>query len=276
MKLKNFTFYLSLVLVLTAGCGEKIESTWKNQELTMDGDGQDWEGFPLQYNEEMKVVYGIANDDKNLNFMIRFNDPDLARMFSIRGFTLWLNNEDNEKRKIGIHYKDEEMKDRFMAWSRERKLNRENRTDPSQLSIEPRGIFTLAKNDSITGISIDEIAGFEAVAAMKDNMYCYEFTVPLSLREGLLFSLDASGKREIKIGLEISGMSEEEKERIKEEMASKRGSSGSGGSGMRGGGMKGGGGKGMRGNGMRGGGPQMPDMDGEEYWITVNLATGVE
>jgi hypothetical protein len=36
------------------------------------------------------------------------------------------------------------------------------------------------------------------------------------------------------------------------------------------GGMKGG----MRGGGKRGGGnrPQMPDMDGEEYWITIQLA----
>ncbi len=43
---------------------------------------------------------------------------------------------------------------------------------------------------------------------------------------------------------------------------------------MQGGEMVGRGRGGMRGGGKRGGGnrPQMPDMDGEEYWITVQLA----
>ncbi|MCK4558761.1 MAG: hypothetical protein KAV45_03185 [Calditrichia bacterium] len=131
MKLKFFSFYLSLVLVLTTGCGEKIESTWKNQAFTIDGNGQDWEGSP--------------------------------------------------------------------------------------------------------------------------------------------YYLNISNPKTIKVGLEIVGMSEEEKENLKAEMEEQRKSMQEGDMGGRGrGGMRGG----MRGGGIRGGGnrPQMPDMDGEEYWITVQLA----
>ena len=57
---------------------------------------------------------------------------------------------------------------------------------------------------------------------------------------------------------------------IEEQMAERKGS------GMRGGGMGGGQrGGGMPGGGMRGGNRSMPDMDGEEYWISVTLA-GIE
>lgn len=71
MKLKFFSFYLSLVLVLATGCGEKIESTWKNQELTVDGNGQDWEGSPYYLNlsnqKTIKVgleIVGMSEEEK--------------------------------------------------------------------------------------------------------------------------------------------------------------------------------------------------------------------
>ena len=131
MNLKIISFYLSLVLVLTAGCGEKIKSTWKNHIVTIDGDGQEWERSP--------------------------------------------------------------------------------------------------------------------------------------------YYLNISNQKIIKVGLEIVGMSEEEKENLKAEMEERQKSMQGGDMGWHGrGGTKGG----MRGGGKRGGGnrPQMPDMDGEEYWITVQLA----
>ena len=155
-----------------------------------------------------------------------------------------------------------------------RKQNRQSdRNDRYQaLSYEPKGQFTLAKNDSLTGIFLDDIIGFEASAGYSDGLYCYEFAVPLTQMEETPYYLDISNTESILIGLEISGMSEEEKEKLKEEMANRRGSGmRGGGRGGRSGGGRGGGG--MRGGGMRSGGRQMPDMDGKEYWITVMLAT---
>ncbi|MEE9117208.1 MAG: hypothetical protein V3U02_01260, partial [Calditrichia bacterium] len=203
--------------------------------------GQDWEGFPLQYQEDMKIVYGIVNDDATVNFMIRFNDESLARMFSMRGFTLWLNEEDEEQKQIGIHYRDDSMRHRFMAERRDRYRERDQDEQISSELPKPKGKFTLAKNDSLTSA------------------------------EGSPYYLNISNQKIIKVGLEIVGMSEEEKENLKTEMEERQKSMQGGDMGGHGrGGMKGG----MRGGGKRGGGnrPQMPDMDGEEYWITVQLA----
>ena len=256
---------------MAPGCGEKIESTWKTQFLTIDGNSQDWEGLPLQYQEDMKIVYGIVNDDATVNVVIRFNDERLARMFSMRGFTLWLNDEDSENKLIGIHYRDDSMRDRFMAergdHNRERNQGEQKYPDPQK----PKGKFTLAKNDSSTTIPLGDITAFEAAADSKDGIFCYEFSIPLTGTEGSVYYLNPSNQKTIKVGLEIVGMSEEEKENLKAEMEEQRKSRQGSDMGGRGrGGMKGG----MRGSGMRGGGnrPQMPDLDGEEYWISVQLA----
>ena len=110
--MKNiFILFFALLLLQAIGCGETINSTWKSQEITIDGNGDDWRGLPLQYQEDMNIVYGMVNDDKTIDFMIRFNDEKLARMFSMRGFALWVNEEDEEEKQIGIYYRDNTLEE---------------------------------------------------------------------------------------------------------------------------------------------------------------------
>lgn len=261
-----------VVVILIVGCGETINSTWKSQEITIDGNGDDWEGLPLQYQEDMNVVYGLVNDDKTIDFMIRFNDENLARMFSMRGFALWLNEKGEEEKQIGIHYRDESMRDQFIVDTRKR--SRENRDDENKQPIpkKPDGKFHLAKNDTLTSIRLKEVPGFKAAADQNNGIYCFEFSIPLISEIGFSENFNLSTDGSIKVGLEIVGMSKEEKEIMEAQMEERRNAMQGGG---RGGGRSGGGLKGgMRGGGRPGGGerPQMPDMDGEEYWISVNLA----
>ena len=271
MNIKIISFLLSLVVILTTGCGEKIESSWKRQTLTIDGDGQDWEGLPLLYKEDMKIVYGIVNDGETIDFMIRFNDQNLARLFSMRGFTLWLNDRDSDEKLIGIHYRDDAMRDNFMAEGRKRSRAQEPQEYSLLQSGKLMGKFTLAKNDSITAALISDFKSFGAVAASKDGIFCYEFSIPLTSVDGSPYYLNLADQEIINVGLEILGMSEEEQDKIKAEMEERQGSMQDGNKGGRSGRGKGGG---TRGGGKRGGAnrPQMPDMDGEEYWISVQLA----
>jgi hypothetical protein len=270
MYIRITSFLLSLAVLLTTGCGEKIESTWKNQTITIDGDGQEWEGLPLRYQEEMKIVYGIVNDNMTIDFMIRFNDTSLASMFSMRGFTLWLNEEDSENKLIGIHYRDDSMRDKYRGERGHRPRGQVQEEQPSLQSLKPKGKFTLAQNDSATTLPVEDIISFKAAADAKDGIFCYEFRIPLTSMDGSPYFLNISNQKTIKVGLEIVGMSEEEQEKLKSEMEERRSSMPDGNMGDRSGGMRGG----TRGGGKRGGGnrPQMPDMDGEEYWISVQIA----
>ena len=95
-----------LIFAVFVGCGNlTIQSYTSTNEITIDGNGQDWSDIPLEYNEDMKVVYGITNNTSSLNIMARFSDRQLLRMFQSRGITLWLgekNNEDNRIQKVFI------------------------------------------------------------------------------------------------------------------------------------------------------------------------------
>jgi uncharacterized membrane protein YgcG len=270
VKIRSISIIISIILVAIIGCGETINSTWKSQDIVIDGHANDWEGIPLQYQEDMKVVYGIINDETVINAMIRFNDERLARMFSMRGFTLWFNENNDEEEQIGIHYRDDAMRDQFRSLSRKNNRNSQYEDQQSPRLQKPKGDFTLANNESLFIMPLTDQPGFNAAADENEGIFCFEFSIPLTPESGSPHHLKTSDLQQIKVGLEIAGMSEEEKENLKAEMEDRRGSmqgSGKGGRGM----------GGMRGGGRRGGGggnrPQMPDMDGEEYWISVKLAT---
>ncbi len=272
---KPYGYILILMLSTFWGCGETIESTWKDQPILVDGKGDEWSNYPLQYNEDLNIVYGIVNNDSALYCMIRFNDQQLARMMAVRGFTLWVNESDDEKKLLGIHYRDENLREDLVKMFRSgsQRQQREQK-DPSQQVIYPKGRFILAYNDSISDIDLNNIYGMNASAGLDGGLYCYEFNISIKESPKIAHYLDVTTGESIKIGMEIAAVSEEDQEKLKKEMEKNRESMGSGRGGGRGGGMRSGGGKagGRGGGGMRGGGQQMPDMDGEEMWVTVKLA----
>ena len=264
------------------GCGgEEIDSTFKNKPIFVDGKGNEWNDYPLQFNEDFNVVYGIVNNDSALYCMIRFNDQQLARMMSVRGFTLWVNNSGDEEKLMGIHYRDQRPREDIMEMMRPRPGQQDQQKVPDQKIIYPRGRFSLARNDTITDFNINDIYGINAAAGLDNGLYCFEFSMALKKSAGIVYSLGVKSGDVIKVGMEIAAVSEEEQERMKKEMEGRRESMGNGrGGGRPGGGRPSGGtgggmmGGGRSGGGMRGDRPQMPDMDGDIFWMTVQLAAG--
>ena len=174
----NSVLFLT-ALILLSSCSEKINSQWKTTAIEIDGHGQDWDGIPLQYNENMKIIYGIVNDEKALNFIIRFNDPSVARQFAARGVTLWFNDQNKKDKQSGIHYKEENMWGPISPGIGRRGQNAFQREAGQIKAHLPTGNFTLARKDTLTGIPVADIAGWRAAAGFADGLYTYEFQVPL-------------------------------------------------------------------------------------------------
>lgn len=265
---------LLTALILLSSCSEKINSQWKTG-IEIDGQGQDWDGVPLQYNENLKIVYGIVNNEKSLNVIVRFNDPAIARQFAMRGVTLWFNDENKKDKQSGIHYKAENSWAPLSAGMRGRgQKTRGNETGQRMMPL-PSGNFTFARKDTLTGMPVSEMKGWQAAAGFADGLYTYEFQVPLERLADSTPYLNISGKQKIKVGLEIAAMTREERAALKEQMAGRDDAMMAGG-GRRGGGMSGG----MRGAGRGGrgasGGPSgrglRQDTGAKEMWITVTLA----
>ena len=102
----KFLIVLVGTLLIISGCTEsEIRSTPQRNVITVDGLAEDWKDYPLEYNKDLKLVYGAVHSDKNLYLVFSFNDVHLARMIAVRGLTLWV----GENKKFGIFYKDFNM-----------------------------------------------------------------------------------------------------------------------------------------------------------------------
>lgn len=253
---------LLFIFLFTSNCAEKINASWKISPIEIDGNGQDWERYPLTYNDQTKVMYGIVHDDESLNILFRFNDPSVARIFSRRGVTLWFNNKNKKDKKLGIHYFDDNFRDIENMPSRRFQQSR----NPGQIAT-PNGTFSFALEDTILNLLVSEMPGWQAAVGKNDGLFDFEFSVPLKQIGVQEYYLDLTGQSKIKIAIEIPGLSEAEIAQLKAQMVSRRDASM-----MSSGGRKGGMGGG-RGGGRGGSNPRMPDTDGQMIWITVPLAT---
>jgi len=102
--MKNISFWtLSFALILVSGCGdEELTSSWRQTEITIDGNQSDWES-KLHYLSDQQSVVGIANDNEYLYLCLATNDTAKMFQFFSTGFTVWLESKNSDE-KIGVQY----------------------------------------------------------------------------------------------------------------------------------------------------------------------------
>lgn len=266
---------LLLLLFMISSCGKKLQSHWTAQVIAVDGLWEDWQDIPLEYNEDFNLMYGLANNDSALFVTLRFSDPRLARSFAGRGLTLWFDGANKKKKTAGIHYEDPAMRGQRFIGLRPGKAQE---TPVMNRKLIPKGQFTFAYNDSLTGIRLSGLNHWQAAANVSDGVYCYEFRIPLNRDEASgVQNLFIKEDNLIRVCIEQSGIDKEELAAMREKMREKQGGAGmTGGAGRAGGrrgGMMGGGRSGRRPGGMMDGGNRlMTGLEGKELWFSVQLA----
>ena len=281
-KMRKSIFLLFLVLgsSILVGCkGNKIRNQWVDQEIDIDGKFSDWAGINQNILEDQNIVVGMANDENNLYLMFRGNDERMARRIGMMGVTVWLNKEGKKKKDFGILYtgstdlhvsyrpevrpsdsRNQQMDNRMQQMMEKR---RENLPKP--------GMIMIIQGEDKSERNEYALEGPAAGSAYENGVFCYEFKLPIPI------NIESGG--EIKLGLELGGMSDEDRKAMMQEMGGMRGAGGRSGGGMggrTGGGMGGrrGGGMGGRPGGMQGGqGPAGGSgLEKQEMWFTVVLA----
>ena len=100
-----------LIVLMFIGCGrEKINSFRTENPIKVDGSSGDWDSEKLIYNEDLKIVYSVSNDDKNINIIIRFQDRSFARKILSNGLTIWF----DEDKEDGIQFIDYDARDQMI------------------------------------------------------------------------------------------------------------------------------------------------------------------
>ncbi len=292
--MKKSTFFvigfIGLSLLLHCG-GDKIQNQWADREIAIDGKFADWEGIAQYTLEDQNLVMGVANDANNLYLMFRGNDEQLARRIQMMGVTVWMDKENKKQKKWGVCYtgstdihvsyrpkiEREDRRPREMDEQRAKEMEeriakmRERRRG----DLPGPGRIFIIEGDKKTERSEIALEGPVAGSAYDAGVFCYEFKLPIPV--------GIKNCKELKLGLELGGLSQEDRNAMRQEMGGRpgRGERPDGGEppdGDMGGrpGRMGGrpGGMGGRPGGMRGGeGPTSArGFEKQEVWFTVVLA----
>jgi hypothetical protein len=249
---------MALVLIgtlVTVGCGEaKLESRWRDREITVDGKRADWEGALITINDGAMDV-GVLNDEANLYVcLVAATREDQIQMM-LGGLTLWFDPNGGKEETFGIRFPlghepggRKKRGDRSPIeqgleelWKRIEAAN-----ELEIISGEHRSRETLASATTV---------GIEVKASQNDFALVYELKIPLRSGPSTPFGIDP-GSETIGVGLETPKM-----ERPDRPMRAGMGGMG-----------RPGGGRGGKGGAMMGGRsqPSMPDPIG--VWATIQLA----
>jgi hypothetical protein len=88
-----------------AGCGNlKIESVWRDRDITIDGSPAEWDGLFPTYVEAPNIAIRAMNDDEYLYLCVSSPDRNLAAQMLTRGFTVWFDPKGHDNKVLGIHY----------------------------------------------------------------------------------------------------------------------------------------------------------------------------
>jgi hypothetical protein len=259
------TFILSCIFII--GCGKpKLESKWRNRQISIDGNFEDWQNDIAYYNENTRISIGVVNDDTYLYVCLITRNRGFMEQLMRSGFSVWFDPEGGTDKVFGIHFPFG-MQGRDMPIKAENEdlvspdeKNLKEHLDMFQDSWQQIEVIGPGKEEKYTtSIGAIEKDGISVQIGRLKGYFVYELKVPLVESEQHAYYIGVKS-RIIGIGFETSITS-----------------SGMPGGMPRGGGMRmsddnmpAGRGRGMPGGCMGGGMPN--DDKGIQMWMTVILA----
>jgi len=233
----RFLLFLALVwLILILSCKtQKMPARWSKKPIEVDGQQADWDNISIGYFEDMGVQLGLCNDTERKDFGIRYSGgPSLSVLQNLGKGGFW---------------------DKLTSEQKERLMDK-------QTSMADQVTVVYKEKDQGIALPADGSSGPAVAFADTQNIYTYEFSIPLKKSSVFSHALGVAPGQTIGIGLEWVGMDKEERQHMMKGMGGGRGVPPGGGGGGRGGG------RGNRpGGGFR---PQTPEK--QEVWVKTKLA----
>jgi hypothetical protein len=276
------TLGVILMLIIAAGCGGdlKLDSCWRNVEINIDGDNNEWAKCAT-YLEDEGFAVGVMNDADYLYISVSTADREIQRQVMMSGMTVWLDVTNDKSKDFGIRFplgmRETDMRERM-------KQLQDGDDPPDRAEMQKQFEQQITEMDQFEMIGPHEgnirlmhAMDSETIAVklgVINGAFVYELRVPLREHEDYLYGLGVSPGTAIGVGLDSPEIDMGD---MRVEMGSTGGGRGGGmggggrGGGGGGGGSRGGGGKGG-GSGTRSGGAAFEKPEPFEVWASLNLA----
>ena len=97
-------FFLMSSLLFLDGCKEPVnlQSRWLDKEIVIDANDNDWQDYPLFYDEKTRSCIGVYNDDANLYLCFQTMDEDIQRQILGQGLFVWFNKTGGKDKQFGV------------------------------------------------------------------------------------------------------------------------------------------------------------------------------
>jgi hypothetical protein len=101
-----FLCFAVCALIIPAAAKDKkpVESRAVTAPIVLDGNGTEWPAEGMLLEKDVNVSYAFQNDANNLYVFFQFNEAKYMSSVEATGLTLWVNNDDKEKKTHGLHF----------------------------------------------------------------------------------------------------------------------------------------------------------------------------
>ncbi len=190
-----------LLASLSLGCGNtELESTWRDRELTIDGNAIDWEGTTVHVEDE-NVTVGLSNDEDFLYLFLSSNDKNIQRQLLTRGLTVWFDPDGGNDRDFGIRFP---LGTGMPMMSRERMApDREEFNEMYKKTLTELEILGPGEHDRLRTSVLGEHGISVKLGEAKENLV-YELKVPLFRTVDYPHAVGSAAGETIGVGFETT------------------------------------------------------------------------
>jgi hypothetical protein len=193
-RLSAFTILTGLTLLYGCKGKVRIDSAWVDQTISVDGHVDDWGGTLLPEFSDQKATVGIANDSTHLYLLLKFTDPQMARLITTTGLRLEFRDNTDQNSLFILRYHGGPMLQPGRPGSDEGPADFDGPTSgfeggeepgfdmPGGIDRKDKRMFTCEIKDRIIekDIPTDGAEGPQVAFATGQGMFCYEFSIPLA------------------------------------------------------------------------------------------------
>ncbi len=223
MKTKSFkvVFPLSFVLLFslaaTISAQEIVQSKWAAAPPAIDGQIEEWQGETMSSQKSVGVEYALRNDGENLYILFVFKNPKFLSSIEMTGLTMYASTSGKKDKDFGVKFTKKTvngqqlidyMEKQGQPLSEQRK--QEIIDNPQFVVYEATAINKKGEEIFPSGPVPDvDLPGFR-YGRLQDQVV-YEIRVPLCSRDHHPTGIGAEPGKDVKLGFEWGGMTEEMK-----------------------------------------------------------------
>ncbi len=202
---KGLISIVFISVMLITGCSSTLEltSTPSAGTININGDASDW-GSNLRYIPDEKAAVGISNDNNYFYLCLTTSDMGKVLPMFAGGFTVWLENENNNDAVIGVKYPLHNIvnESRIMVNPDEFREKGSGMMMTKMIKSQDEIRILNSDNYPVTVISTADSSGLMAAIGYNNDQFIYELRVPLKVDDQNKYGIDAKSGDKLLVKLE--------------------------------------------------------------------------